>query len=66
MRSYDVMIRCGGDKFVCAMPNMNLTDARERISQIAAALAAGPDAVRSAPALPNTDSTRAQGKLIAR
>lgn len=43
MRSYDVMIRFGGDKSVCAMPNMSLTDARERISQIAAALAAGPD-----------------------
>ena len=43
LRSYDVIIRFGGDEFVCAMPNMTLADARERFSQLRAALAAGPD-----------------------
>jgi diguanylate cyclase (GGDEF)-like protein len=44
LRRYDVIIRFGGDEFVCAMPNVTLSDARERFSQVAAALAARPDA----------------------
>ena len=43
LRSYDVIIRDGGDEFVCAMPNMTLSDARDRFGQVTAALAAAPD-----------------------
>ena len=43
LRSYDVIIRVGGDEFVCALPNLSLSDARERFRQVTAALAAGPD-----------------------
>jgi len=44
LRSYDLIIRLGGDEFLCAMSNMTLVDARRRFSAIAAALAAAPDA----------------------
>jgi diguanylate cyclase (GGDEF)-like protein len=66
MRSYDVIIRFGGDEFVCAMPNMSLTGARERFSQIASALAAGPDvrAIRAGFATLRPDES--SGELIAR
>jgi diguanylate cyclase (GGDEF)-like protein len=44
LRSYDLIIRLGGDEFLCAMSNMTLVDARRRLSQVAAALAASPGA----------------------
>jgi diguanylate cyclase (GGDEF)-like protein len=44
LRSYDLIIRLGGDEFLCAMSNMTLPDARQRFSAIAVALAAAPDA----------------------
>jgi diguanylate cyclase (GGDEF)-like protein len=40
LRSYDLIVRVGGDEFVCAMSNMTLADARERFGQVAAALSA--------------------------
>lgn len=44
LRSYDLVIRLGGDEFLFAMSNMTLPDARRRFSTIAAALATGPHA----------------------
>jgi diguanylate cyclase (GGDEF)-like protein len=44
LRSYDLVVRLGGDEFLCAMSNMTLLEARQRFGAIAAALAAGPDA----------------------
>lgn len=44
LRSFDLIIRLGGDGFVCAMPSMTLLQARQRFDAIAAALALGPDA----------------------
>lgn len=38
-RSYDLIIRLGGDEFLCAMSNVMLADARDRFSAIASALA---------------------------
>jgi diguanylate cyclase (GGDEF)-like protein len=39
LRSYDLIIRLGGDEFLCAMSDMTLLDAQERFSAIARALA---------------------------
>lgn len=43
LRSYDLIIRLGGDEFLCVISNMTLADAHERFSQVADALAASPD-----------------------
>jgi len=40
VRPYDVIVRYGGDEFVCAMPNLRAPEARVRFEKIAAALAA--------------------------
>ena len=40
VRPYDVIVRYGGDEFVCAMPNISAREARTRFEKIAAALAA--------------------------
>jgi diguanylate cyclase (GGDEF)-like protein len=42
LRSYDLIIRVGGDEFVCAMSGTTLPNARRRFDQVAGALAAGP------------------------
>ncbi|HVF77444.1 MAG TPA: GGDEF domain-containing protein [Solirubrobacteraceae bacterium] len=39
LRSYDLIIRIGGDEFLCAMTDMTLLDARERFRQVAGMLA---------------------------
>jgi diguanylate cyclase (GGDEF)-like protein len=39
MRSYDVTVRWGGDEFICALSDMTLPVAAERIAEIHAALA---------------------------
>ncbi len=44
LRAYDLVIRLGGDEFLCAMSNMTLANARQRFKPIAATLAAAPDA----------------------
>jgi len=44
LRSYDLVIRLGGDEFLCAMSSMTLPDARKRFSDVTALLAASPDA----------------------
>lgn len=42
LRPYDLMIRLGGDEFLCVMSNITLAGARQRFRQIAAALDAAP------------------------
>jgi len=44
LRSYDLVVRVGGDEFLCAMTDMTLSDARERFSTIAGAVAASREA----------------------
>jgi diguanylate cyclase (GGDEF)-like protein len=41
-RSYDLMVRIGGDEFLSVMSGATITDARQRFDAIQAALTAGP------------------------
>jgi diguanylate cyclase (GGDEF)-like protein len=41
LRAYDLIIRIGGDEFVCALPEVTLEEASERFSLVNADLAAG-------------------------
>ncbi len=40
VRSYDSLVRYGGDEFVCALPGLDVDSARKRLSQVNVALAA--------------------------
>jgi diguanylate cyclase (GGDEF)-like protein len=42
LRSYDLIMRFGGDEFVCALPNTNVEAVRRRFSDVAGSLASGP------------------------
>jgi diguanylate cyclase (GGDEF)-like protein len=66
LRTYDLIIRLGGDEFLCAMSTMTLADARERFSDVAALLASSPDAgaIRTGFAQHTPDETASD--LIAR
>ncbi|MEJ7785202.1 MAG: GGDEF domain-containing protein [Solirubrobacteraceae bacterium] len=44
LRPYDLLVRLGGDEFLCAMSDMTLADARTRFEAFSIALAAGPQA----------------------
>jgi diguanylate cyclase (GGDEF)-like protein len=44
LRSYDLVIRLGGDEFLCAMSGATEADARERFAAVQAELATAPDA----------------------
>jgi diguanylate cyclase (GGDEF)-like protein len=46
MRSYDLVIRLGGDEFLCALPGVTLIDVRRRLNDVRTELCNGP-AVRS-------------------
>jgi diguanylate cyclase (GGDEF)-like protein len=43
LRPYDLIIRYGGDEFVCALSGMSLADASRRFDQVNLALAAAPE-----------------------
>ena len=43
LRSHDLIIRYGGDEFVCAISGLNLTDARKRLAVVNTALATAPE-----------------------
>jgi diguanylate cyclase (GGDEF)-like protein len=42
LRSYDLIMRFGGDEFVCALPNVDVNGVRRRFADVSATLAAGP------------------------
>ncbi len=43
VRSYDVIVRYGGDEFLCAMPHVTTAAARERLEAVAATVAEADD-----------------------
>ncbi len=43
LRSYDLIIRYGGDEFVCAISGLNMADAARRMAFVNLALAAAPE-----------------------
>jgi len=44
LRSYDLVMRFGGDEFVCALPNSSLEQVRGRFGEVSRSLRAGPAA----------------------
>jgi diguanylate cyclase (GGDEF)-like protein len=74
LRSYDLIIRMGGDEFLCVVSTISLSDARTRFSAIdkALAVASGPGAIRSGFAELRPDESaedliaRADGELVDR
>ena len=43
LRSYDLIVRLGGDEFLCVLSGATIEDARQRFDAVQAALAADPD-----------------------
>ena len=46
MRSYDLIVRVGGDEFVCALPEVTLDDTRRRFNELRAELHGDPAQLR--------------------
>ena len=66
VRSYDLIVRVGGDEFLCAMSNMTLLDGRVRFGQVAAALAAEPRVGQIRTGLAQLRDGESASELIAR
>jgi PleD family two-component response regulator len=43
LRSYDLIVRIGGDEFLCVMSDATITEARKRFATVQAALTADSD-----------------------
>jgi diguanylate cyclase (GGDEF)-like protein len=66
LRSYDLIIRLGGDEFLCVMAHTTKRDARERFKRIATALAADSDAGAIRAGFAELTSDETADELIAR
>ncbi len=66
LRTFDLIIRLAGDEFLCAMSNMTPDDARERLGEVAAALAARSREAAIRTGLAELDTGDTAGALIHR
>ena len=66
VRPYDVIVRYGGDEFVCAMSNLRAPEARARFEKVAAALTAVNVEYSVTFGLAEAESTDSLQELIAR
>jgi diguanylate cyclase (GGDEF)-like protein len=66
LRPYDVIVRYGGDEFVCAMPDMSAPEARARFLKICHALAAVDAAYSLGFGLAQSTETDTLDEVIAR
>jgi len=66
LRSYDLIIRVGGDEFVCAMSGTTLLEARRRFDEVAIALAEGPGSGAIRCGLAELTEDESAGELVAR
>jgi diguanylate cyclase (GGDEF)-like protein len=66
LRSYDLVIRVGGDEFVCVASNMPMTDLRRRFDAISVTLAAEPTNAAIRTGFAALAPGEAAGELIAR
>jgi diguanylate cyclase (GGDEF)-like protein len=64
VRTYDLIIRLGGDEFLCAMSTVTLPEARSRFDAIGSSLAKSSDAIRTGFA--ELTATETATELIAR
>jgi diguanylate cyclase (GGDEF)-like protein len=53
LRSYDLLVRYGGDEFLCVPSDTNAADAAQRFDSVNAALAVGPIQVPGQSVSPN-------------
>jgi diguanylate cyclase (GGDEF)-like protein len=66
LRPYDLVVRVGGDEFVCAMSAMPLAEVRGRFGTIATALAAAPQRTTIRTGLAQLEPQESVASLIAR
>jgi diguanylate cyclase (GGDEF)-like protein len=66
VRPYDVIVRYGGDEFVCAMPNLSVPEAKARFKKITSALTAADPEHSVTFGLANAEPTDSLQELIAR
>jgi diguanylate cyclase (GGDEF)-like protein len=66
LRPYDVIVRFGGDEFLCAMPNIHGSEASKRMETIATALTAASHGQSITFGLAQHDSADGLDELIRR
>lgn len=66
LRSYDLVIRLGGDEFLCAMADMTLSDARTRFGHVANAIVESEEVGGIRTGFAELDSDETTTDLIAR
>ncbi|MFP5364317.1 MAG: GGDEF domain-containing protein [Thermoleophilia bacterium] len=66
LRAYDLIIRLGGDEFLCVLSGTGLPEAHRRIEQVAAALARSPEGGEIRVGLAELTATDTAGDLVAR
>jgi diguanylate cyclase (GGDEF)-like protein len=66
LRPYDLIIRLGGDEFLCAIADMTLSEVRQRFSQIAAALATSSPTAQIRSGFAQLDPNESATQLITR